>query len=47
LYGFLLRLCSEKPALVLQEDDNRGSQVGFIQESMENFIAESIEIKTG
>lgn len=44
LFGFLLRLCSEKPALLLQDDDSRGSQVGFLQESMENFIAECLVI---
>jgi len=44
LFEFVLRLCSERPILVLEEDDDRGSHVTFLQESMESYIAECLEI---
>lgn len=40
LYRFLLRICHEKPILVMGPDDARGTFCSYIQESMEHFIAD-------
>jgi len=45
LYNFMLRLCDEKPILVMSLDDARGSFCSHIQESLEHFIAEQIRLR--
>jgi hypothetical protein len=42
LYKFLLRLCNERPILVLSNDDLRGSNFSHIQENLEHFVSEQI-----
>lgn len=42
LYAFLLRVCRERPVLIMQEDDKNGSFVNFLKESMEGFIAANL-----
>lgn len=45
LFVFLTRLMSERPVLVLTDDDERGTHVSFLQNSMEGFIAECCPVK--
>lgn len=45
LYQFLIRLCNERPILLMQADDARGTFSTFVQESMERFIAEQTRWK--
>ncbi len=42
LYKFLLRLCDERPILVLVNDDTRGTNFSHVQENLENFVSEQI-----
>ena len=45
LWLFLLRLVYVKPFIVMRDDDEQGSAVDVVSKSLENFIAENIELK--
>jgi hypothetical protein len=47
LFRFLLRTCNEHPIILMQDDDAQGTHVTFLQDSMENFIAESLRVTGG
>jgi hypothetical protein len=46
LYKFLLRLCDERPILLLVNDDIRGTNFSHVQEHLEHFVSEQIFMVT-